>query len=330
MYDWQLLIYALLLEAISVYFLIVGAPFDATLASYLLFHGAASAVLARGVWGLMPVEYREPRFWSRLLIFALAFLVPVVGLLTMLAGVVVNHLLPAAPRDPSFGLVSMPRFTPGLAPSSGSFRQEDLKSLLTSAANPTELRLRGMTTVRAMSTRITGPVLRQVLGDPVDDVRLLACGILNQKEKELARQISRAMALLDSAGPGRRYRLSRRLAELYWEMSYQDLVLGDIRTLTLKQALRYTDLALAERPDDIGMWLLRGRILMNTGVLDEAEQCFSMCRELGTDASRVNPWMAELALWRGRYDRVRALMDEIAEEAQFTSLSKVADYWRRA
>lgn len=330
MYEWRLLFYALLLEAVALYLLVRGGLPHGFLVVYLVLHAASAGLIARGVWGLLPPQYREPRLWCRLAIFSLAFFVPAVGLLAMLVGIAVGYALPLASADEPFGLVSLPLFTPVSAPSFGGFQQEDLKSLLTSPENPTALRLQGMTAVRSMPTRITGRILRQALGDPTDDVRLLAYGILDQKEKELTREISRAMALLETAKAGRRFRLYRRLAELYWEMSYQDLVQGDIRALTLEQATQYVDQALMEKPDDAGVWLLRGRILQRADQLGEAEQCFLFCRQLGTDPSRVNPWLAEVVLWQGHYDRVRALMKEIAEDSQFTSLSKVVEYWRQS
>ena len=81
---------------------------------------------------------------------------------------------------------------------------------------------------------------------------------LDQKEKEITRDIDRVLQLLERAKESRRYRLARRLAELYWELSYQDLVRGDILTLTLERASFYADMGLMESPEDAGLWLLRG------------------------------------------------------------------------
>lgn len=330
MYEWRLLFYALILEALSIYLLVNGSHFVLVFDQYLLVHAVASGLITRGIWGLLPRHYQDPKGWCQALIFSLAFFVPAAGLLAMLVGIVVGYSLPAAFHAEPFEIVEHPSFTPVPAPSESGFRQGDLKSLLTSVDTPTELRLQGMMAVRSMPTRITGQVLRQTLGDPVDDVRLLAYGILDQKEKHLTLQISRAMQLLETATESRRYRLYRSLAELYWELNYQHLVQGDIRALTLEQASHYVDQALMERPEDAGMWLLRGRILQSAELLEEAEQCFLFCRQLGLPASRVNPWLAELALWRGQYNRVRALMSDIADDTQFTGLNQAAQYWRHA
>ena len=255
---------------------------------------------------------------------------PVFGLVGILGGVLVGYLLPAAFRDEPFVGVDAPVFTPVPAPALAGFRQEDLKGLLKSTDTPVEVRLQSMLTVRGMPTRSTGRVLRETLGDASDDVRLLAYGILDQKEKAITQQIDRAITLLDSATPARRYRLYRRLAELYWELNFQDLVQGDIRKLALERASFYVDRALSERPDDAGMWLLRGRILLTDEQLEHAEESFLHCRQLGLPPSRVNPWLAELALLRGQLGRVRELMTSISDDTQFSSLKGSVQYWRDA
>ncbi len=237
----RFLVYALFLEVGSLYLMLTGADSRWGLLAYLALHTLASLVLARGVWGLLPVHYRTPVWSTQLLLFLLALFVPLVGQLAMLIGVVIGYGLPAVSRDEPFVTIQAPAFTPVPAPSGAGFRQEDLRTLLTSAETSTELRLQGMLTVRDMPTRFTGAVLRDVLGDAVDDVRLLAYGILDHKEKQITQQIDRALRLLETATPARLYRLYRRLAELYWELSYQDLVQGDIRELALRQSFDHVD-----------------------------------------------------------------------------------------
>lgn len=326
----RFLVYALFLEVGSLYLMLTVADSRWGLLTYLALHTSASLTLARGVWGVLPRHYQQPVGTTQLMLFLLALFVPLVGLVAMLIGVGIGYALPAVTREEPFVMVHSPTFTPVPAATSGGFRQEDLRTLLTSSETSTEMRLQGMLTVRDMPTRFTGSVLREVLGDAVDDVRLLAYGILDQKEKQLTQQIDRAMRLLENANPARAYRLHRRLAELYWELAYQDLVQGDIRDLSLRQSFQYVDRALSEKPDDAGMWLLRGRILMVNGDLEEADKSFRFCVLLGMPASRVNPWLAELALWRGQYRQVRELMSDIADDAKFTSLDKAVRYWRQA
>ncbi|MFP1678401.1 tetratricopeptide repeat protein [Alloalcanivorax sp. C16-2] len=327
MFDVRLLIYALLVELAAIVTLLAGQVGLPYFIAYLAIHGFAATLMATGIWLRFPRSFRDPPLLSWLLVFSVAFFVPVLGVVGLIGGVLLGYILPAPRKKTPFVEVPPPAFTPVQASSSGNFRQGDLKTLLLASDAPTEVRLQGMLTVRNMPTRVTGGVLRETLGDRVDDVRLLAYGILDQKEKALTGQIDRALTLLESAGPARHYRLYRSLAELYWELHFQDLVQGDIRELALRRALEFTDQALAENDADGGLWLLRGRIMMSHERLDEAGESFQRALDVGLSPSRVNPWLAELALWRGQYVKVRALMTVIAQDTQFNNLSPSARYW---
>ncbi|MBL4570340.1 MAG: hypothetical protein JKY21_04195, partial [Alcanivorax sp.] len=147
-------------------------------------------------------------------------------------------------------------------------------------------------------------------------------------EKEITRDIERALNLLERATESRRYRLARRLCELYWELNYQDLVRGDIKTLTLERASFYADMGLMESPEDAGLWLLRGRIKMSQEKLGEAQESLVFSRRLGLSPAQVNPWLAEIALQRRQLPMVRLLMEQIPDGSQFTALNKSVEYWR--
>ncbi|MCG8392886.1 MAG: hypothetical protein MI745_07370 [Pseudomonadales bacterium] len=324
----KLLFYAISTELASVLLLLGSDNSLALFFLYLIAHGLASALLSIAAWGFMPTRFREPKLLSLLLVFAFAFFIPAIGLLTIVGGVLVGVWLPALFRHKPFALVASPYFTPVSARQEATFRQVDLKSLMTSGNVPNALRIQGMLVLRDMPARVTGRLLRDSLGDDYEDLRLLAYGILDQKEKEITRDIDRVLQLLERAKESRRYRLVRRLAELYWELSYQDLVRGDILKLTLERAAFYADAGLMESPEDAGLWLLRGRILMAQEKLGEAQQSMVFARRLGLSAAQVNPWLAEIALERRQFSLVRMLMGQITEDTQFTALSKSVEYWR--
>ena len=256
------------------------------------------------------------------------FFIPAIGLLTIIGGIALGVMLPALFMPLPFSQVAKPYFTPVNNQQSAGFRQIDLKSLLTSETAPNALRIQGMLVLKDMPGRITGRLLRDSLGDSYEDLRLLAYGILDQKEKDITRDIDRVLHLLERAKESRRYRLARRLAELYWELSYQDLVRGDIMTLTLERASFYADMGLMESPEDAGLWLLRGRIKMSQGNLGESQESLVFARRLGLSPAQVNPWLAEIALQRRQLPMVRLLMEQIPDGSQFTALNKSVEYWR--
>ncbi len=324
----KLIIYAVAAEIASLMLLLSKQADLSIFLLYLLSHGLASALLSVVAWSLLPERFRTPKILSWVLIFSFAFFIPAMGLVTILGGVALGIWLPALFRDLPFGLVDQPYFTPVQVNSTAGFRQIDLKNLLISSKAPNALRVQGMLVLKDMPARVTGNLLRHSLGDSFEDLRLLAYGILDQKEKEITRDIERALHLLERSKESRRYRLARRLAELYWELNYQNLVRGDIRTLTLERAGYYADMGLMESPEDAGLWLLRGRIQLSQEQIGEAHQSMTFARRLGLSAAKVNPWLAEIALQRRQMSLVRMLMLEITDDSQFTLLNKSVEFWR--
>lgn len=324
----KLLIYAISAELGSLLLLLGKESSLGIFILYMVSHGLASALMTIVAWTLLPVRFRTPRVLSWILIFGFAFFIPAIGLLTLLGGVALGIWLPNSFREQPFGVVAQPYFTPVQAKTHSGFRQIDLKHLLATPGAPDALRIQGMLVLKNMPAKVTGKVLRESLGDSFEDVRLLSYGILDQKEKVITRDIERALDLLERAKESRRYRLARRLAELFWELNYQDLVRGDIRNITLEKAAHYADMALMEAPQDAGLWLLRGRIQLAKQQLSDAQQSLVFARRLGLSANQVNPWLAEIALNRRQFMLVRRLMYDISDDSQFTNLNKSVEYWR--
>ncbi|MFX5801604.1 hypothetical protein ABTE09_21070, partial [Acinetobacter baumannii] len=74
-----------------------------------------------------------------------------------------------------------------------------------------------------------------------------AYGMLDAAEQRLTRQILQAedclRALVDG-DPASRAAAPERLAQLHWELVYQNLAQGDVRIHTLEQADRHAEAAL--------------------------------------------------------------------------------------
>mgnify|MGYP003379176219 CR=1 FL=1 len=98
-------------------------------------------------------------------------------------------------------------------------------------------------------------ILRDTLSDSSDDLRLLAYGMLDSREKQLTHRIQNALQRhADLTTPEERYLPARELAELYWELVYQNLVQGDMRQFALEQVQRYSNEALKHKVKDAGLW----------------------------------------------------------------------------
>lgn len=305
----------------------------AALMAFVIPHAGASAVVALIAYPLMPARYRQPRRWVLAFLFLFGLLVPVLGGVGLLAALFIAQRLPKPARSKPYKLLNASDFNvkPGSKPvryGVGGLRARLLDR--TAAANG---RLQALLAVQAMPARLSSPLLRQMLDDPVDDIRLLAYGMLDGREKKINGDIhlaQQALALVDASGEGsRRAELLQRLAGLYWELIYQSLVQGDVRSHARSQALEYVSAALTLRPEDPALWVLLGKIVSDTGQVEASAQAYERAITLGYPRSRLIPYLAEIAFRLRNFTAVKALLAEQSTLERNDKTKPLADYWLR-
>jgi tetratricopeptide (TPR) repeat protein len=189
-------------------------------------------------------------------------------------------------------------------------------------------RLTALVAIQSMPTRTTGTLLRDLLADPIEDVRLIAYGTLDQAENEIMQKIfTTGKALEQAKDDSERHAINRRLAELYFELVYQNLVQGAVYRHTLEQADRYARAALAIDEKDAALWLIRGRLALAEGRPDEAGQYMERALELGFPRERVIPWLAEVAFLRGDYAQTGQWLATLGNAAAMPTLKPTVTYW---
>jgi tetratricopeptide (TPR) repeat protein len=157
---------------------------------------------------------------------------------------------------------------------------------------------------------------------------LVAYGLLDSREKKITAQIHRELVNLRNAeSKEMQLVVLRHLAELYWEMVYAGLALGDLRTHTLNQALAYADDALKLAQQDTGLQFLKGRILHELKRYEEAQLILESAMSRGLPESRVLPYIVEIAFDRGDYKTVQRLLSRISV-SQITPIMKNSiNFW---
>ncbi len=317
--SWALL--ALLLDAWA-----LGALLEH--ASPVLFwslHGMASLLATAGA--SLPRQRRQQP-WLQAGIF---LFLPLLGLLAVILGPWLLRYWPAPPPRPVFASVPPLQVQMPRTPRDPQIRHGQTGRLILSSRVPTHVRMKALLSLQDMPTRHTSGLLRDSLGDTLDDLRLLAYGMLEQREKTLASQLQlqleRYQAALELADELRRAAVARNLAEIYWEMIYQNLALGDMRDYAAEQALFYLREALNRQVRDAGLWVLKGRLLLMQGDLRGAEGAFMAAIAMGFPRARVQPYRAELAFLRRDYRKTRALIADLHSETRMPQLQQVLRFW---
>lgn len=313
----------------------------------------AAVPLAFGTVTLLPERYRQWRRPQFAFLWLLLAVVPLLGLLCAPLAIALGTSLRHRERNLPIEHVDEPQFAAGSVGTVSYGRGARLKAELQNADAPTSFRMTALLAMQSMPVRTVSPLLQDMLADPLDDIRLLAYGILDNREKQLTQRILAERAKLDArtgdkadgkrdgkadnkadnkrAAPlsaAERGEINKALAELYGELIYENLVTGDVYRNAADQADAYARAALDDLPDDAALWRLRGRLALGNGELDAAETMLGRAIEFGFPRERMLPYLAEAAYLRGDYARVRALLAESTQYATLPTLRPVLEYWR--
>lgn len=323
---------ALAAELAALALLYIGSSDTALLYQFFLLHGMASAMAAPFVWAFLPPRYRQPRMAVLVLLFSVCFFIPVLGLGGFFAGVILSVWWPRLRRNQPFSEVRTPRFILQHGPQRlGNLRIGQVRNQLASNTVPLDLRMKALLALQEVPGRQASDILRDVLADPSDDLRLLAFGMLDSKEKQLNERIHIASEALKAArDPQAEFAASKQLAELYWELVYQGLVQGDMRRYALDQVKKHVGKALAHHQADGGLWLIAGRMRLLDRDYDGAQKAFEMAVEKQFPLVRVQPYLAELSFLKHDFVAVRRHMKQIQHEGRSQQMALVADYWGQA
>jgi polysaccharide biosynthesis protein PelE len=327
----KLALYALLLElSAGLQLFFSHSHSDLQFISFMITHALACAVLASLALLTVPGRLARPRRHTWLFFFFASTSVPLLGFVGVLAGLFLLPLLPR-PKDPvDFKELGLPELDPHERRDATAFRQAGLRNFLRNDRAPADLRLKALVALQNAPVQYASPVLRDLLTDPSDDLRLLAYGMLEAREKRLNADIHAArMAWQDALDDVARRAAAKRLAGYYWELIYQGLVQGDLRTHAAEQALSFLEQTL-DGETDAGMHLRYGRLLHETRRYDEALLAYRRAVELGLPAPRVLPYLAELAFMRREFGEVIELLGTLRSYPDQARLQPLLRFWRVA
>lgn len=297
------------------------------LAQFFLLHGAASAFLSLFVRSALPVRYRVPRARVLTLLFLFSFFIPLLGLIGLMTAVFVAHWVPRITRRLPFANIEAVEFAFPRRERRARFVQGGISARLKDHDIPDEHRMRTLLTLQAMPARMANPILREMLADRADDIRLVAYGMLDTQEKGINSRIHAEIGKLETVQESHvRFIGLRQLAELYWELVYGNLVQGDLRRHAIERSLAYLGEAMTIQADDPGLWFLKGRLL-HANRDPAAEEALQQAVARGIEESRVLSYLAEIAFYRRDFAAVRRLLSRIGDRQSSTRLAPLLRYW---
>jgi tetratricopeptide (TPR) repeat protein len=328
---------ALVAEAAALVWVARGGDAWLALAGYAPLHALACALVSLAALRLFPSAYRRPRRWVLALLFGVSFFVPLLGIGAMLIGVAAGRLFPQLLKPRVFESVSAPEYTVTGEEGLQRPRGAAARARVLNRAAPEQVRLEALVAIGSSGSVAAGALLRDLLADPVDDVRLLAYGLLDKREKDVSSRLARERTLLEIAESLDDRDTARavcgRIAHLYWELVYQGLAQGDTARFSLEQALIFAERSLREDSSDGPTWLMIARVRLRRGDWRAAEGALNEALNWKVPRRAVLPYLAELRFRQRRYADVRSAMFELGgrrgDDSQSASevLAAMQEYW---
>lgn len=297
---------------------------------FLLLHLLASFSIATAVAPWIPGRYRRSRMATFAFLVVFSMVIPGLGacgivvlvLATRRSGVRAEH----APLCRSLPLAG---YGGGAASPPPNYGAGGFRSRLFGKGVADDARMATILLVQALPGRLANRLWRSLLSDRLDDIRLMAYQTLDMREKGLNRSIcERDTRLAGEPDPAVQALLVKELAELNWEMLYDDLVHGAVADFIRVRLGALLRRGLEADREDPELWLLQGRLALSGGDLSAAEHAFARSLEQGMPRTRVIPYMAELAFERGEWERTRSLMRSIPAHPFTASLSAQGAMWQ--
>lgn len=292
-------------------------------------------VLAAFMMGLfmlsaLPQHYSRRRVGAFAHIFAICLFLPVAGQILFLSVILVAVLLPAANKQPDSALVENPEFVTYLVSRVTHGGGARLRARLENRDGSTEDRMAAMVAVQSQPSHITGAMLSDLLSDPSEEIRLLAYGIVDGAEKSVMQEIFQAQEhLADAVTSTEKSDINCRLAELHWELIYQNLVHGEVHRFTLERVEQYAHEALKQNNQTASMWYLLGRCALLRNQPREAQKFLQSAQFYYFPADRLLPWQAEAAFLQRDYGRVGKLLSPLRNSTASPLLQPTVRYWSK-
>lgn len=174
------------------------------------------------------------------------------------------------------------------------------------------------------------PLLHKALGDPIDDVRLLAYALLDRKENYLSKRIKRNKQALEKNKNSKNKKLILQIVNDYWELVRLGLIQGEAQIHVLNMACKYVETGLKDFPQDLALCFLYAQILLKLRRFEQAYEQLKKSEELGMDRASLQIYYAEIAFCSHQYHEVKQLFKTIELPAVYPKLSAVTQFWQKA
>ena len=294
----------------------------------LIGYVALSGVAGLSAMMVLRDNYLKQRVSVFLFFSLFALCIPILGSLGVLCLVGCFQYWGISSSSVAIGTVKDSGFRRGGRAENPQYYSGDIHSILGAPLINDMQRMQALFKLQSLESRRTTQAFRSLLTDKSEDLRLVAFGLLDETEKTIFSRIHRELTLLEKAND-EEHKIEhwRQLAYAYWELAYQEAVVGDVLDFALAQVGVYATEVLFQVERDGGMWSLLGQVNFQAKEHEVAKYCFSRALTCGLPESRIVPYMAEVLFAQGDYSDLKILLSIQTNLVDSAALHPVLEYW---
>ncbi len=202
------------------------------------------------------------------------------------------------------------------------FGESAVISLSTDKNNLSKNKMKGLVFMAENPTKQNFSLIKQLLSDKDNEIRLYSFSLINSTERELTEKISQIQNSLNkSSNEVEHSRLATQLAYLYWEFIYLGLIDKETNSLVVDKINNYSKIALMDEDNKGKIFTLLGKVSFHQKKFKKASTFFQKAIKEGIKKSKVAPYLAEIAYEKKSFSDVKAILSEMnpMENSSFTA-----------
>ena len=162
------------------------------------------------------------------------------------------------------------------------------------------------------------PIIKKLLCDNDDEVRLFSFSLINNAENELNEKIIQIQKEFNYT---KDTKIAASLAQLYWDYIYYGFSNLENESLNIKKIKKFINIALEDVDKKAEMLTLLGKVYFYEKDYENALKTFQQALNFGVKKSNLTLYLAEIAYEKKAYVQVKSLLNEmnLLETSLFTA-----------
>ena len=306
--------------------------FQTVFDSLFLFYGVNA--LISGVVAFFAMEFMEERYsddkrYIFLFFWTLSFALPIVGY--FMVAWIVYYLLNLKYENDLQGekTLNMEEFLSDFPDIKRSFGESGVEILLSTEGASEALKLKALTSLSENARREDIEMIKKMLGDRNDEVRLYSFSIINKMERNLNNKIHEKLKEFNSQKDKQKKVSSAvELAHLYWDLVYYQLSDEDLQGFIIKEVEKYSRFVLYHDIKNPQINLLLGKLYLSQKKYNNALLHITVALKSGVNRDFIIPYLAEIFYEKREFESVKKLLKEAKDIEYNRRLYPIVRQWR--